>query len=220
MINILLIEKYGLLREGITALIHEAPDIRIVGIAESAAHVIKERPDTPPDVILMGVNLPGRRGAEEIAQVKQYYPEARIVLLIPEVDQELVIRAIHIGVDGFLIGNLYAHQLNQALRDAHTGQYVLSGKLAELLVRSMKQSPLGKKEMLGEAMEESGIYVSQKHAEVAFFLVQRFSNKQIARKMELQETTISTYVSDLYREIGIHNRAQAIAFLRNLIPDF
>jgi|SRR5690625_3184287 len=220
MINVLLIEKYGLLREGITRLIHETSDIRIVGTAESAAHAVEERPHTPPDVILMAIHLPGRTGAEEMAYVKQYYPAARIVLLIPEVDQELVIRAIHIGVDGFLMKKLYAHQLNQALRDAHSGQYVLSGELAELLVRSMKQSSLGKKEMLGEAMEESGIHVSEKHVEVAFFLIQGFANKEIAPKMELQETTIRTYVSDIYREIGIHNRAQAIAFLRNLIPDF
>lgn len=220
MINVLLIEKYGLLREGITALIHETSDIRIVGTADNAVQAITERTHLTPDVILMGVDLPGRTGVEQIEQVKQHYPSARFVMLISEVDQELVIRAVHIGVDGLLLNKLYARQLSQALRDAVTGQYVLSGEIAEVIVRSMKQSSLGKKEMLAEAMEKNNIHVSDKHVEVAFLLTEGYSNKQIAQQMQLQETTIRTYVSDLYREIGIRNRAPAIAFLRDLAPPF
>src|SRR5690625_4026726 len=106
MINVLLIEKYGLLREGITTLIDETSDIRIVGTAESAAHAIEERLHTPPYVILMGVELTGRTGAEQIEHVKNHYPAVPFVLLISEADQELVVRALHAGVDGFLMKNL------------------------------------------------------------------------------------------------------------------
>src|SRR5699024_4603916 len=141
---------------------------------------------TPPDVILMGVDLTGRTGAEEIEHVKNHYPAVPFVLLISEADQELVVRALHAGVDGFLMKNLYAEQLNQALRDAQAGQSVLSGEIAQLLVRSLRQSSLGTKAMLAEAMEESGIYVSETHVEVAFLLIQGYANKEIAPKMELQ----------------------------------
>lgn len=217
MINVLLVEDQRLFREGIKALINQEDDLYVIGMAENGEESAKLIADRQPDVVLMDIHMPGINGIKATLQIKEKYPNIKVILLTTTIDEELVITGLDAGADGFLFKNLNASKLIQTIRDGYYGEMVLSGEAAKILARRIRDFKYNKKQILERKLENRGIYFSERELDISYLMMEGKSNKVIAQRLYLSEGTIKNYVSELYRKIKIKNRSKAIEYFQSLL---
>ncbi|MGP4106001.1 response regulator [Virgibacillus sp. L01] len=133
MINVLLVDNQRLFREGVKALTDSQQDINIIGMAPNGQDAIAMITELVPDVVLMDVHMPDMDGIRATAHIIEMHPTVKVVLLTTVAEEELIIRGISVGADGFLLKELYPDTLHNAIRDAYRGQVVLSREIAQIL---------------------------------------------------------------------------------------
>lgn len=217
MIKIMLVEDQRLFREGVEALISNTDDIEVIGMAESGESAIELLQHEQPDVILMDIHMAEMDGIKTTVYIKENHPSVKVVMLTTIAEEELVIRGINVGADGFLLKDLYPDNLIQSIRDAARGQSVLSGKVATILVNKIRELTLDKKQILGKRLENRGINLTARELDIAYLFMGGHSNKIIAQKLFLGEGTIKNYISEVYSKLNIRNRHEAINYLKNLL---
>lgn len=219
MIKVMLVEDQRLVREGIKALIHAVDDIEVIGMAEDGKSVINILQHKVPDVVLMDINMPDMEGIKATVKIKENYPTVRVVMLTTVADEELVIRGINVGADGFLLKNLYADNLIKSIRDAARGQSVLSGEIAQILVDKIRELTMDEKQILGRRLENRGYRLTKRELDIAYLLMEGHSNKRIAQKLYLGEGTVKNYISEIYDKLQTTNRNQTMEYLIQLLKN-
>ncbi|WP_106496251.1 response regulator transcription factor [Lentibacillus sp. Marseille-P4043] len=219
MINVLVVDDQRLFREGVQALIRTENDMDVIGIAENGEEALQKTADMQPDVVLMDIHMPDLDGIKTTAKIKESYPMVKVVLLTATAEEELIIRGITVGADGFLVKEIYADNLHQAIRDAYRGQVVFSGDVARILAQRIRQLTLSKKQILAKKLENRNIYLTNRELDIAYLFMKDNSNKQIAKQLYLGEGTIKNYISEIYNKINIHNREQARGYLKELLKN-
>lgn len=217
MINVLLVEDQRLFREGVKALTETQEDIGIIGMAPNGEDAIAMIPELKPDVVLMDIHMPDMDGIKATAHIKEKHPTVKVVLLTTAPEEELIIRGLSVGADGFLLKELYPDTLHNAIRDAYRGQFVLSGEVAQILATRIRELTLNKKQILAKRLENNNINLTNRELDIAYLLMEGNSNNQAANKLFLGEGTIKNYISDIYNKLDIHNREQAREYLSSLL---
>ncbi|MFD1362334.1 response regulator transcription factor [Lentibacillus salinarum] len=212
--KLLLVEDQRLFVEGIKALLDTQDDMTIVGIATNGEEALKRVSERQPDIVLMDIHMPELDGITATARIKETYPGVKVIMLTTDIDEELAIRGISVGADGFLIKELYPDTLYQTIRDAYRGQTVISGEVASILARKIRELTMDRKGILGKRLENRGIHLTGREQEIARLLMDHYTNRQIADKIHLGPGTIKNYISEIYQKLGIHNREQAIDYLQ------
>lgn len=216
-IKVMLVEDQRLFQEGVEAIIKTTNDMHVTGMALSGASAIDMLKQQQPDVVLMDIHMPELDGIKTTVYIKENYPDIKVVMLTSLVDEELVIRGINVGADGFLLKDLYAEKLIESLRYAAAGQTVLSGKVAQILVDKIRESTLDKQQILGKRLENRGFTLTKRELDIAFLFMDGHSNKIIAEKLFLGEGTIKNYISEIYAKLNIHKRQEARDYLKGLL---
>ncbi|MFB4167251.1 response regulator [Virgibacillus sp. JSM 102003] len=217
MIKVMLVEDQRLFREGVEALISNTDDIEVIGMAESGESAIELLQHEQPDVVLMDIHMAEMDGIKTTVYIKENHPSIKVVMLTSVAEEELVIRGINVGADGFLLKDLYPDNLTQSIRDAARGQSVLSGKVATILVNKIRELTLDKKQILGKRLENRGMNLTARELDIAYLFMDGCSNKKIAQKLFLGEGTIKNYISEVYSKLNIRNRHEAVDYLKNLL---
>ncbi|ASN04224.1 response regulator [Virgibacillus necropolis] len=215
MINVLLIEDQRLFSEGIQAVINREVDLQVTAVATNHKDAIHKINEQHIDVVLIDVHLRHIEGIKMTLGVKERYPAIKVILLTTTVDEDLVINGLNVGADGFLLISLYAENLIRAVRDAYNGQVVLSGDVAKILAK--KDLQFNKKQILAQHLEHRNIQFSCREIDIAYLLMEGYSNKVIAQKLYLNVGTIKNYISDIYSELDMRNRVEVIEYLDGLL---
>jgi DNA-binding NarL/FixJ family response regulator len=121
-IRVLSVDDHELLREGIAVMIEQEPDLLLVSQAANGREAVLRFREQRPDVTLMDLRMPHLDGFEALGAIRAEFPEARIILLTTFENDEDIRRARENGACGRLLKSLPAHQLIQAIRDAHAGK--------------------------------------------------------------------------------------------------
>ncbi|WP_164667772.1 response regulator [Virgibacillus doumboii] len=217
MIKVMLVEDQRLFREGVEAIIKNTDDIQVTGTAQCGRSAIEMLKQQQPDVVLMDIHMPEMDGIKTTVHIKENHPGVKVVMLTSMADEELVIRGINVGADGFLLKDLYAERLIQSIRDAARGQPVLSGEVAQILVDKIRELTLDDKQILSKRLENRGINLTVRELDIIYLFMDGHSNKKIAQKLFLGEGTIKNYISEIYSKLNIHKRHKAIEYLKNLL---
>ncbi|QKY70314.1 response regulator transcription factor [Lentibacillus sp. CBA3610] len=216
MIKLLLAEDQRLFLEGVQALIDTQDDMEVIATASNGDQAVELVSELRPDIVLMDIHMPELDGIKATARIKESYPRVKVIMLTTSINEDLAIRGISVGADGFLVKELFPDTLYQAIRDAYRGQVVLSGDVASILARRIRELSMDKSAILGIRLENRGIHLTKREQEIAYLLMERQSNRQIADKLRLGEGTIKNYISEIYQKLGIHNRGQVIDYLHKI----
>ncbi|TFJ93058.1 response regulator [Lentibacillus salicampi] len=217
MIKVMLVDDQQLFREGVESLINHTNDIEVISMADSGEQAITLLETEKPDVVLMDIHMPQMDGIKTTAYIKEAHPTMKVVMLTSTNDEELVIRAIKVGADGFLLKDLYPEKLTESIRDVMKGQNVLSGEVAGLLVNRIRELTLDKKQILGRRLDNQGIRLTNRELDIAYFILNGHSNQAIAKYLYLGQGTVKNYISEIYSKLDIHNRKQAVTYFNDLL---
>ncbi|MDG2245374.1 MAG: response regulator transcription factor [Flavobacteriales bacterium] len=211
MINVVICDDHKIVREGLSKIIANFPDIHIIAddIA-SGEELLQRLRKTEPDIIVLDVSLPGRSGLEVLKQVKIFYPDIKVLVLSMYPEDQFAIRMLKAGASGYLHKDSAPEVLIEAIRTIQNGGEYLSPQITKLLYR----------EMNNKNQELPHLTLSDREYEVFLAIGEGKANNQIASQLSLSAKTISTYRSRILTKLNMDNNSDIIKFilLHNLIP--
>jgi NarL family two-component system response regulator LiaR len=199
-IRVMLVDDHAVVRSGLSAFLHAYDDFDLVGEASSGKEALKLTETLHPDVILMDLVMPGMDGAEATAQIHQQHPEIQIIALTSFKEQDLVEGAIKAGAISYLLKDVSADELADAIRAAHSGEPTLSPEAAQVLIQATRQPA-----------RKPGFDLTEREREVLALMVEGMNNKQIAEELVVSVSTTKFHVSSILSKLNAASRTEAVS---------
>ncbi len=199
--SILLIDDHPMLRNGVKQLIELDEALRVIGEASNGAEGVALAEQHDPDLILLDLNMPGMNGLDTLVQLRTIDLSGRIVVFSVSNHEDDVVNALKRGADGYLLKDMEPEDLLKALHQAAAGQMVLSEKLTNVLVASLRDSRL--------AEERDVEQLTRRERDILQLITLGMTNKAIARKLSITESTVKVHVKHLLKKMKLKSRVEA-----------
>ena len=203
MIRVLICDDQDVVLEGLQAILRTAPGIEVVGVTHDGAEALDLVPETRPDVVLMDLKMPGVNGIQATHQIREGYPEVRVLVLTTYDADEWVFDAIRGGASGYLLKDTPREELIAAIKGTAAGKTHVDPGVARMLFTRIAQPTAAAPETsIGESLTD-------REREVLRLVARGFSNADIAGRLYLSEGTVKNYVSSVFTKLGVSDRTQA-----------
>lgn len=210
-ISVFLIDDHTLLRRGLVALLSQQPDLRVVGEAGDAGEALRQLPVLRPDVILLDNHLPGVLGVDAIAGLREASQGSRVIMLTVSEDGQDLAAALRNGAQGYLLKTIDGDLLAQGIRRAARGEPVVSPEMMGKLVAAFQSQ--GVPEPEAQPLPDGpASLLSPREEDVLREIARGASNKEIARTLDIAETTVKIHVQHILRKLGLSSRVQAAVY--------
>ncbi|AKU12081.1 nitrate/nitrite response regulator [Azoarcus sp. CIB] len=213
-IRVLLVDDHALFRSGIKSLLQRHPEFEIVGEAGDGMEGVKRAAQLRPDVVLLDLHMPGLSGRDAAAMMAEEAPESHVLMLTVSEDAEDLIETLRAGACGYLLKNIEAETLTAAITKAAAGESVISPQMMGKLVQGVRGAPPKvSTEAAAPAVVASELNkLSPRERETLVLVARGQSNKEIARTLDLAESTVKIHVQNVLRKLGLTSRVQAAVF--------
>jgi two-component system, NarL family, response regulator LiaR len=198
-IRVLLVDDHTMVRRGLATFLRVFEDLEMAGEAASGDAAVQMCAQVLPDVVLMDMVMPGMDGAAATHLIRQQFPQVQVIALTSFKEEGLVTSALQAGAIGYLLKDVSAEELAQAIRAAHLGRATLSPEATQALVHAVSQPPV------------PGHDLTAREREVLALMVEGCSNTQIAEKLVVSPSTVKSHVSNVLSKLGVSSRTEAVA---------
>jgi len=202
MIRVLICDDQEVVREGLRVILNSAPGLEVVGLACDGAEALELIPQTTPDLVLMDLKMPGMNGIQATRQIRNHYPQVRVLVLTTYDADEWVFDAIRSGATGYLLKDTPSEALIAAVRGTVEGKTHVDPAVAGKLFSQISQNSVSPDTSIAADL-------SDREREVLRLLARGLSNADIARQLHLSEGTVRNYVSAVLAKLDVSDRAQA-----------
>ena len=159
-----------------------------------------------PDVIIMDIDLPGKSGIEGVLEVKEMFPEIRVLMLTVFEEEEKIFSAIKAGADGYLLKKDTPQKIIDSVTEVFEGKAPMNSMIAKKVLEYFQ-----KKAVVTDAEE---YHLTRREQEVLEMLMEGFSYKEIAAKCFISVQTLNSHIKNIYQKLGVHSRAEIAARYR------
>ncbi len=206
--KVLLIDDDRLVCSSLKIILSADPEITVVGIGYTGKEGMDLYHKLRPDVLLMDIRMEAMSGLEAGEQILSLHPEAKILYLTTFLDDDYIIKALHIGAKGYMLKQDYESIL-PALKAVHAGQNVYGNEIITKLPQLITRTPEHKK---------LGAYgITDKELEIITKIADGLSNKEIAELLYLSEGTVRNNISSILEKLELRDRTQiAIFYYKNI----
>jgi DNA-binding NarL/FixJ family response regulator len=205
-VRIVVADDHEVVRSGFASLLDTQSDFKVVGTAADGIEAIRSGRELQPDVILMDIRMPGMDGIQATRQLASERPNGPRILVLTTFDlDEYVYDALRAGASGFLLKDVTAERLFEAVRVIAAGDALLAPGVTRRLISEFAQRPTAKRQPL-LALEE----LTPRETEVLQLVAEGLSNSEIARRLVVTDETVKTHVSHVLNKLGLRDRTQAV----------
>ena len=204
-VRIVVADDQQVVREGFAALLQTQPDFTVVGTASDGDEATRICRRLHPDVVLMDVRMPGTDGIEATKRLAAASRAPRVLILTTFDLDEYVYDALRAGASGFLLKDVTAEHLFDAVRVVAAGGALLAPNVTRRLISEFarhRPRTAASIPQLGE--------LTPRETEVLRLLAEGLSNPEIAARLVVTEETVKTHVSRVLRKLGLRDRTQAV----------
>lgn len=203
-IRVLVVDDHAMVRRGLAAFLKAFDDLELAGEAASGKAALELGVQVQPDVVLMDMVMPDMDGAAVTRLLRGQSPSTQVIALTSFMEEILVQSALHAGAIGYLLKDVSADALAQAIRDAHAGRATLAPEATQALVHAASQPP------------PPGQDLTERERAVLALMVEGLNNTQIAAKLGVSPSTVKSHVSNILSKLGVASRTEAVTLaLRN-----
>jgi len=199
-IKVLIVDDHDMLREGLTSFLRAFPDLKMVGEAASGSEAIRLCRDLKPDVVLIDLIMPEMDGVTAIQVIHQEIPDIHLVALSSFNDDSLVRAALRAGATGYLLKNVSADRLAEAIRASNAGLPVLSPEIAQTILQKQDLPVM-----------PNGNRLSHREKEVLNLLITGLSNAEIGQQLNISTFTVKNHVSNILVKMSVASRTEAVS---------
>ncbi len=210
MINVLLVDDQMILAEGIKSVLHSSDEIRVCGIALDGGEAVEMCKELSPDVVLMDIRMPNMNGVVATKRIKELNENIKIVILTTFDDSDYILNAINNGASGYLLKDISAAALIDAVKNAYSGDTILPSKIAKKITDAAVMVSEDKNRKLKKAFN-----FSDRETEIALMIADGFTNRQIVAALKLSDGTCRNYISAVYLKLGVDSRFAAAEKIKN-----
>ncbi|MCU0567666.1 MAG: response regulator transcription factor [Oculatellaceae cyanobacterium Prado106] len=211
MIRLLLVDDQSLVCQGLQAVLDREADLQVVGSAENGEVAIAQVAALQPDVVLMDIRMPIMTGIEATRWIVQQFPTTKVLVLSTFDDDSDIALAMRAGAKGYLLKDMSAPELIEAIRFVHRGYCQMAPGLMERLIANIPDTD-SDQQNFSEAVKQ----LPSREQDVLRLIGQGCTNREIATQLNLAEGTVKTYVTHLLNRLALRNRSQ-IAIYANSI---
>lgn len=223
-VRVLIVDDQHLMREGIASLLKIQDGITIVGTAANGQEALEQAISQQPDVILMDVRMPVLDGVAATEHIHRQMPDCKILMLTTFNDEGYVLEALRVGASGYLLKDLPARDLAQAVQAVHRGIYQLDPAVMQqvkALLAQAKREESQSKSAFPTAASSSSASNSFKHPdltereiEVLRLIAKGATNREIAEELVISEGTVKNHISNILSRLNVRDRTQAAIYAR------
>lgn len=202
-VRLVVVDDHALFRAGLISLLSEMPEFSVIGEAGDGQEALELVRKTPPDLVLLDVNMP-RMGGVETVRALRSDPESAtlpiLMLTISKNEQDLI-EAISAGADGYLLKNAEPEELKQAILLVRDGLSVLSPQITRYVFRALS----------AEKSQNQELGMSERELEVLDCMAQGKTTAQIAGELVISENTVKTHIRHIFDKLEASTRAEAVS---------
>ncbi len=206
-IRVMVVDDQHLIREGIASVLNIQEGITVVGTATNGEEAVEQAEAVAPDLILMDVHMPVMDGIAATERVRHLLPDCQVVMLTTFDDDDFIVRSLQAGACGYLLKDIPADDLAQAVRSAHRRVYQLAPEVAGKLVSALKGVSART-----EAAERVKNDLTERELEVLRLLSKGAANAEIAEQLVVSEGTVKNHVSNILGQLGLRDRTHAAIY--------
>ncbi len=211
-IKLLVVDDHTLFRRGLIALLMQDGRFDVCGEAGDMGEALRAVSSCVPDLILLDNHLPGVRGVDGIAALKEAFTSARVLMLTVSEDENDLAAAMHSGADGYLLKTVESDQLCDSIVKVMAGESVISPEMMTKFVAAFRAkvgATAGADAPGQDAALES---LSTREREILVLIARGESNKLIARELDIAETTVKVHVQHIFRKLQLTSRVQVAVY--------
>ena len=200
-LKIVLAEDHTILREGLRALLSADPSFEIIGEAQNGREAVRCVEKLEPDLLLMDLSMPRMSGMDAIREIKNRYPEIKIIALTVHKTEEYLLTTLKAGADGYVLKDATHDELVMAIKNVMSGKSYLSPGVSEKVIEGYLE---GRESNRARSPWET---LSQREREVLKLIAEGFKNKEIAEDLCISLKTVEKHRANLMKKLDLHNAA-------------
>lgn len=202
-IKIMLADDHVLMREGIRQLLEFDGSIEVIAEANDGEECMEKLQEVKPQVLLLDINMPRKNGIEVLEEIKKANMDVKVLILTVHNEVEYLLRAVDIGVNGYILKDSESAELKKAINIICNGESYIQPKLIPALNNRLVARDIDKDKI--EAL-------TSRELEVLALIANGMFNKEIAIALNISERTVKNHISNIFRKIEVSDRTQVAVF--------
>ena len=202
-IKAMLADDHVLIREGIRQLLEFDGSIEVISEVNDGEECIRELLHVKPDILLLDINMPKKNGVEVLEEIRKRNINVKVLILTVHNEVEYLIKAVDIGVDGYIVKDSGSAELKKAINCIMNNENYIQPSLIPALNNRLVARDTDKEKI------ES---LTKREMEVLIQVANGMFNKEIATSLDISERTVKNHISNIFRKIDVSDRTQAAVF--------
>ena len=203
----ILVDDHSMVREGLKQLLELEGDIEVIDEAKDGIECLEKLEKNIPDILLLDINMPKMNGLEVLKIIKEKMIKVKIIILTVHNEVEYLMKALNIGIDGYMLKDSDSTELRKAIFTVLNGESFIQPSMIPYLNKKIIEKDDEKMKM-----EE----LTKREIEVLKLLTIGLLNKEIATQLNISERTVKNHISNIFKKLDVSDRTQAAVFaIRN-----
>lgn len=211
--KIMIADDHNLIREGLKQLLEFDGSMEIISEASNGVECLDKLQNIIPDILLLDINMPEKNGLEVLEEIKKMKYEIKVLILTVHNELEYLLKAVDIGVDGYILKDSESAELKRAINAVLAGENYIQASLIPALNNRLANRDIDKDKIDS---------LTGRELEVLIQVASGMFNKEIATSLNISERTVKNHISNIFKKIDVSDRTQAAVFAikNNIIKIF
>lgn len=206
-VKVMITDDHKMIREGLKQLIELEGDMEVIEEAENGLDCIEKLKESKPEILLLDINMPKMNGIQTLEIIKAEKMDLKVLMLTVHSEVEYLLKAVDIGVDGYILKDADSAELRKAIFSVREGNNYIQSSLIPLLNSKM---------IARDVDSEKIKLLTKRELEILLNIANGMSNKEIGDKLQISERTVKNHISSVFKKIEVSDRTQAAVFaIRN-----
>lgn len=201
--KVMIADDHSLIREGIKQLLEFDGSIEVVSEAGNGIECLDKLEDSVADVLLLDINMPEKNGLEVLDEIKKKEYDIKVLILTVHNELEYLLKAVDIGVDGYILKDSESTELKRAIHAVLSGENYIQASLIPALNNRLANRDIDKDKIDS---------LTSREMEVLIQVANGMFNKEIATNLNISERTVKNHISNIFKKIDVSDRTQAAVF--------
>ena len=202
-IKVILADDHAMIREGMRNLLEFDGSIKVISEANDGEECLEMLKTMVPDILLLDINMPKKNGLEVLAAIKKQKINTKVIILTVHNEVDYLIKAIDLGVDGYMLKDLPSSELMKAINTVFNGEQYIQPDLI----------PLFNNRLISRDIDSVKVdSLTSRETEVLILIAKGMFNKEIADSLSISERTVKNHISNIFKKIEVADRTQAAVF--------